>query len=38
MLEALLRSMRSTVAMHLSMARDIVDRLEADGGAEDGGM
>jgi putative membrane protein len=38
MLKALLRSMRKTVAMHLSMARDIVDQLEADGGAEDGGM
>lgn len=38
MLKKLLRSMRSTVAMHLSMARDIVDQLEADGGAEDGGM
>lgn len=38
MLKALLRSMRSTVKMHLSMARDILDQLESDGGAEDGGM
>jgi len=38
MLKLLLQQMRTTVAKHLAMARDIVDQLEADGGAEDGGM
>jgi hypothetical protein len=29
--------MRTTVAEHLSMAREIVDQFEGDGGVEDGG-